>query len=141
MKLKKLLYESFDRVLTKKELYKLDIALNKSRILAKEKNDISNLREMISSNNMQRDFSPGFEFEVIRKINSHPTRGSYQYIFFNSLNMVFRKIAYATVIFIILTLSYNFGKSGSISFQSALGIKQQDTSLADDFKNLFSFYD
>jgi hypothetical protein len=140
MRIKKLLYESFDRNLTGKESQKLDKALTNSDSLNKERNDLSNLREMIL-NNTQKDFSTDFEFEVFRGLNQRKTDRSYQYIFFNSLNNLFKKLAYATLIFIILTLSYNFGKNGSISFQSALGIKQQNTSLADDFKNLFSFYE
>jgi hypothetical protein len=140
MRIKKLLYESFDRNLTGKESQKLDRALTNSDSLNKEKNDLSNLREMIL-NNTQKDFSADFEFEVFRRLKQRKTDRSYQYIFFNSLNKSFKKLAYATIIFIILTLSYNFEKSGSISIQSALGIKQQNTSLADDFKNLFSFYD
>lgn len=94
------------------------------------------------SDNTQKDFSPGFELEVMRRINSQTTEVSYQYIFFNTINSAFKKLAYTTIIFLILTLSYNFEKNGNISFQSALGIKQQDnTSLAEEFKNLFSFYD
>jgi len=141
MNIKKLLYESFDRKLTKNEEKKLLSALNKSVILSKEENEISSIRELIAGN-MQRDFSPGFEIEVINRINSRITDGSSLYIFFSSMNTAFRKLAYATIIFIIITLTYNFSKSGNISLQSALGIKQQNsTSLADDFKNLFSFYE
>jgi hypothetical protein len=140
MNIKKLLYESFDRNLTESERQKLDGALDSSNNLNKEKDEIFSLREMVFSNT-QKDFSAGFEFEIIRRLNSSSTKGNYQYVFFNSLNTVFRRLAYATIIFIILTLSYNFGKSGNISFQSAIGIKQQNTSLVDDFTNLFSFYD
>jgi hypothetical protein len=140
MRIKKLLYESFDRNLTGKESQKLNKALTNSDSLNKEKNDLSNLRGMILKNT-QKDFSAEFEFEVFRRLKQRKTDRNYQYIFFNSLNNSFKKLAYATIIFIILTLSYNFEKSGSISIQSALGIKQQNTSLADDFKNLFSFYD
>jgi hypothetical protein len=136
----KLLYESFDRSLTKTEVRKLDKALNESDSLTQEKEDLSNLRKVIHYNT-QRDFSPEFEFQVMRKISSPIAKSSYQYAFFNSLNTIFRKLAYATIIFIILTLSYNFEKNGNISIQSALGIKQQNTSLADEFKDLFSFYD
>ena len=140
MNSKRLLYESFDRKLTKDEAQKLGKALNNSTDLNKERSDISYLRKMIKESS-QKDFSPGFELEVMRRINFPATIGNYQYIFFNSLNTAFRRLVYATIIFILLTLSYNFGKSGNISFQSAFGIRQQDSSLVDDFKNLFSFYD
>jgi len=139
MNIKKLLYESFDRNLSKSDAKKLDTALKKSGNLSKEINDITLFREIIARNT-QKDFSPGFESEVLRKINSRAIKGNYQNVFFNSLNTAFRKLAFAVIIFIIITLSYNIGKSGNISFQSAMGIKQQNTSLADDFKYLFYFY-
>jgi activator of HSP90 ATPase len=139
MNIKKLLYESFDRNLSKSEANKLKNALIKSESLKKEQSELSTFREVIFQNT-QKDFSPDFEFEVLRKINSRTTRGSYQDIFFNSLNTTFRRLAYAVLIFIILTLSYNFEKNGNISFRSALGVKQQNSSLAEDFKNLFSIY-
>jgi hypothetical protein len=140
MNLKKILYESFDRGLTKNEALKLSDALKKSTGLARERNDIKNIRDAVSGS-ARTAFSPGFEIEVLRKINSQSLKGSDQYILFTSLNSAFRKLAYATIIFIIITLSYNFGKSGNISLKSALGIKQQNSSLADEFKNLFSFYE
>jgi hypothetical protein len=139
MNIKKLLYESFDRKLSKDEAQKLNSAFNKHQDLNTERDGISYVRKMVL-NSGQKDFSPDFEYELMRKINSPAEKGNYQYIFFNSLNTAIRKLAFATIIFIILTLTYNFGRIGNISFQSAIGIKQQTTSFADDFKNLFSFY-
>lgn len=139
MNIKKLLYESFDRKLSKDESLDLNSELEKNYDLNKEKNDITYMREMVL-NSGRKEFNPGFEYELMRKINSPAEKGNYQYVFFNSLNTAFKRLAFATIIFIILTLTYNFGRIGNISFQSAFGIKQQTTSFADDFKNLFSFY-
>ena len=139
MNIKKLLYESFDRKLKAEESLKLDSALKQSAGLMNEKESISRLREVVSQNG-QKEFSPDFEYNLMRRINMPAEKKNYQYIFFDSLSSVFRKTAFAAIIIIVLTLTYNFGRIGNISLQSALGIKQQTTSFADDFKNLFSFY-
>jgi len=139
MNIKKLLYESFDRKLKAEESLKLDSALKQSAGLMNEKESISRLREVVSQNG-QKEFSPDFEYNLMRRINMPAEKKNYQYIFFDYLSSVFRKTAFAAIIIIVLTLTYNFGRIGNISLQSALGIKQQTTSFADDFKNLFSFY-
>ena len=139
MNIKKLLYENFDRKLKAEESIKLDSVLKQSAELMNEKESISRLREIVSQNG-QREFSPEFEYNLMRKINMPAEKKNYQYVFFDYLSSVFRKTAFAAIIIIILTLTYNFGRIGNISVQSALGIKQQTTTFADDFKNLFSLY-
>lgn len=139
MNIRKLLYESFDRKLSEKEAEKLKTALSKSNKLNKEKSELSYMREMVFRN-AQKDFSPGFELEVMRKLNLAGTKETYPVMFFNTLSKSFRPLAFASIIFILITLTYNVTKSGRISFQSAFGITQNNTTLADDVKSLFSFY-
>ena len=141
MKIKKLLYESFERALTNEEEKILAKALACSEALRNEKENIIRLRESLSINAI-KDFTPGFEERVLQKINSPKAakRGG-EYDFFNSLSFLFRKIVYATIIIVILSLSYNFTKYGQVSLKSALGIQSQKTSLAETFYNsLYSIF-
>ena len=140
MNVKKLLYESFERSLNEEEKNTLTDALVSSRELREEREKILGIRARLSAGAV-RDFSDGFEEKVLRKINSPAVKKNTDYLFFKSLNMMFKRIVYATVIIIVISVSYNFSKSGSISIQSALGIKQQETTLADAFYNkLYSFF-
>lgn len=137
---RKLLYESFDRSLSAEEKKKLDKALTRSESLKKEKEEIAELRQFMASNK-PADFKPVFELRVLAKLNPENKTKNQDFFFLNSLSFFFKRIAFITAIIVILALSYNFTRTGDISIKSALGIKSQQSSLADSFyNNLYSFF-
>lgn len=141
MKVNKLLYESFERSLSEEEAQKLQNALAVSSELRLEYERIRKLRNYVSAGAV-RDFSAGFEDRVMDNIKPSGIKKDFLNPFLNSLSLLFGKIVYATVIIIIISVSYNLTKSGSISVQSALGISAQNgTTIADSFYNkLYSYF-
>ena len=140
MKIKKLLYESFDRELSKEEQGILNKTLVESDSLREEYDKLKKLRSFVSSNS-SGDFKAGFEDNLMEKMHLIRNKPNRESVFFNSLSLLFKKITYVTIIILVITLSYNFTRSGNISLESAIGIKQQQSTLADSFyNNLYSIF-
>ncbi len=110
-----LLYRSFDEPLHPAEQQQLDQALAESASLRAEKERIAQMRALISDA-VPRAFQPFFAEKVIRKIRE---RRRMTESFVDSLVAVFRPVAIAVTIFLIVLLSYNLFISEHKSLSSA----------------------
>jgi len=115
-KILELLYRSFDEPLHPAEQQQLDRALTESASLRAEKERIAQMRALISDS-VPRAFQPFFAEKVIRKIREHRQMTE---SFVESLIAVFRPVAIAVTIFLIVLLSYNLFISEHKSLSSAL---------------------
>ncbi|MDZ7335704.1 MAG: hypothetical protein ONB33_12265 [candidate division KSB1 bacterium] len=114
-KLLSLLYRSFDGQLSPAEQKQLDQALSDSAALRAEKNRIEQLRSMISHSG-HRTFRPFFAEKVIQKIRDYRRPAE---SFVDSLITVFRPVAIAVTILLVVLLSYNLFMSEDKSLSSA----------------------
>jgi polyphosphate kinase len=110
----KLLYRSFDDNLTEKEQKQLTEALEKSEKLRQIKEEISALRQEIS-NSAAQSFKPFFAERVMSRINSLAKEEYAPEVFYKSLRSVFRPLAIACTLIMIVLLSYNLVKGKIIS--------------------------
>ena len=114
-KILKLLYRSFDEMLTQSEQLQLDNALAHSQELRDERNRIARMRSTISHSSAP-SFQPFFAEKVMRRIRAVDSK---QERFFDSLIEVFRPVAIAATILFIALLSYNLFKSDKVTLASA----------------------
>lgn len=114
-KLLSLLYRSFDEPLSPAEQKQLDQALSESTALRAEKKRIEQLRSIIAQSG-QRTFRPFFAEKVIQKIRDYRRPAE---SFVDSLIAVFRPVAIAVTILLVVLLSYNLFMSEDKSLSSA----------------------
>lgn len=117
-KMLKLLYRSFDDMLTSKQQQQLEEALLKSKELREEKEQIIAMRTTISDSATQ-SFKPFFAEKVMRRIRTLQKKQRSQETFFDSLFYVFKSMAIAATILLILLMSYNILKNNHLSLASA----------------------
>ena len=121
-KLQDLLYRSFDSDLNQKEKKILDEALVHSEELREEKEIITSLR-----NNIERgkttSFKPFFADRVMEKIQTSKQVDENEQ-FFESLFVIFRPIAVAAVILIIIIAGYNINTTGQFSIEGVFGVQE-----------------
>lgn len=121
-KIKKLLYESFDRGLNERERNILNAALAESARLRKEKEDIMQMRNELSSQNGQK-FKPFFVDQVMNEIRAwKDQKDSNEY--FDYISVLFRPVAIAATILIIALVSLNFIKSDRVSLEGAIAVPE-----------------
>lgn len=128
--LQKLLYKNFDSELSKKEKEILEKALEKSKELRAEREQLITLRNMLT-NSSRKSFKPFFEERLIQKLTESKIIENEFDNFIYSLVFSFKRIAFAAIIVTVILLSNNFIQSGDISFESALGLHK--TSIAEVF--------
>jgi hypothetical protein len=121
-KFKDLFYRSFDSDLTQREKIMLEEALASSKELRQEKEMISSLRQNIQGVK-DAAFNPGFADRVMNKINLSDQGGENEQ-FFDSLFVIFRPIAIAATVLIIIIAGYNMSSTGQFSVEGALGIPE-----------------
>ncbi len=119
-KIKMLLYRSFDTELSPEEEEQLRLALRQSEELRIEKEKIAALRDDITSGKSQ-SFEPFFADRVMGKLYDMENKKEEEY-FFEWLFALFRPLAIAATILIIIAIGYNIGSSGQISLEGALAI-------------------
>lgn len=124
-----LLYRSFDSELSKEEQEQLEQALIDSEELRREKENIRALRQSISMQKRQ-SFKPFFADRVMAKIAETKQKNDEE-LFFESLFALFRPVAIAATILIIIVIGYNISASGQVSVDSALAVP--DLSLEEVF--------
>jgi hypothetical protein len=117
----KLLYLSIDGKLSKKEKQQLDIALNKSPELQKEKEEILRQRILVSKSKVTM-FKPDFADRVMKKIKKVEIKPAGNDIFYHTLKYVFRRVALVGVALCLVIISYNIVRTGNFSLEGALGI-------------------
>ena len=119
-KIRKLLYRSFDGELTPAEQQRLDRALEHSKELQQEKAQITAMRQLIARSSVQT-FQPFFAERIMQQIRSLE-KSNHQ--FFESLFFVFRPVAIAATVVLIVLISYNIVKSRNVSFAVAFAEPQ-----------------
>lgn len=117
-----LLYRSFDTKLGVEDDRKLSEALSQSEALRIEKERIFSLREKIA-HGKQGTFKPFFADRVLEKIHTAEQVPEDE-LFFNSLYQLFRPIAIAATVLIIIVAGYNISTTGIISLESVFGIPE-----------------
>lgn len=116
-KIIELLNRSFDSILTKVQQNELDEALQKSHELREEKESLIRLRKRISGNAGQT-FSAFFADKVMAKITSNRTESNEER-FFESLISVFRPVAIAAAMLLVILVSYNILNNQEYSLVSS----------------------
>ena len=123
-KIQELLYLSFDGRLSEEEQRRLEDALASSPRLREEKARIESLRQRIGQQ-AARSFRPFFAERVMRRISSLGEIKNGTQLFFESLQLVFRRVALVGATAILLLLAFNFVKNGDVSVAGALGMSQE----------------
>jgi hypothetical protein len=111
-----LLYRSFDDSLSPREEEELENALEIYESLRREKEKISDMRRALAESGKQK-FPSFFVERVMSRINSWETK---EEIWYESIMGVFRPIAVAAIMLLIILLTYNFNTNKKISFNSAM---------------------
>ena len=133
-KLKDFLYRSFDSDLDQEEKRLLEKALSRSKELQREKEILVFLRQNIKRS-VNAPFNPGFAERVMNKIKRQNQITENEQ-FFDSLFVLFRPIAIAATVLIIIIAGYNMSSTSQFSIEGALGIPEvtlddvYDSSLA-----------
>ncbi len=119
-----LLYRSFDAPLTPEEQRQLREALEKSRELRQEQEEIATMRRAVSQNTVP-GFEPFFAERVMRRIRAGAKTGRKTgEDFSSSLAWSFRRIAMAGAIAALLLLANNIYRGGGISVSAIFAMPQ-----------------
>jgi hypothetical protein len=121
-KIRSLLYRSFDKNLSSRERQVLENALSQSEDLRGEKESILQLRQAIKKEKVS-GFQPFFSERVLNRIQA-TLQAKGEDSFFNSLLVVFRPLAIAAIILIIIISAYNITSSGQVSLEGALAVPE-----------------
>ncbi len=122
-KLLDLLYKSFDSSLTSKEQEILKKGLSESATLRGEKEKIEFMRERLADSE-QASFKPFFAERVMNQVRTNRKQLVQQESVFDSLLALFRPLAIATTVILIVLLSYNMKKTENYTLAGALGQEQ-----------------
>lgn len=134
----KLIYKSFDGILTEEEQSLLNEALVASDELRKFREEILSLRNNIKSS-AYTEFNPYFESRLFAKLNQ-PSRQSVGLLsgLSDSLELSFKKIAIAAAALLIILVLYNVKQGNLSSIENILGIYNTPIEYAlDPALNLF----
>ena len=112
-----LLYRSFDEHLTPDEQELLDKALIDEKDLQNEKRSLEQIRSGVSKTRA-KSFSPGFANRIMQSISDTGHEAGDR--LFESIYVLFRPIAIAASIIILVMATINFYKSDTISWESAI---------------------
>jgi hypothetical protein len=105
-KILELLYRSFDRTLSEKQQKRLDEALKNSEELRREKNRAIKLRKS-ASDTAKLSFNPFFAERVLSRIETVQSKNGLE-AYYQSLKVVFRRVAVAGAVVMLGLLLYNF---------------------------------
>jgi hypothetical protein len=109
-KILKLLYQSFDTKLGKKNQKKLDDALEMSESLRLERERALTQRQALASRGSQ-SFTPFFTDRVMGKIESlGQTKKNGFDLFYETFKAMFQRLAIASAVVLIVLVSYNLIK-------------------------------
>jgi hypothetical protein len=117
-KILKLLYRSFDDDLSKREQRQLEKGLENSTELRKEKERIAAERQAISTGAAQ-SFKPGFVGRVMRRIQAMAEEKNTLEAFYGILKAVFRRLAVAAAVIMIVLITINLIIGESLSAERA----------------------
>lgn len=134
-KMLELLYKSFDASLTPNEQEELERALIDSEQLREEKEKLTQMRESISST-AKNSFNPFFANRVMQRITSQK-KESNEELFFESLISLFRPMAIAAVLLVVVLTSYNLVTDNFFSSQDSPPLSE--LSLEDAFDPMLDY--
>lgn len=117
-KILELLYRSFDRTLSEKQQKRLDEALKNSEELRREKNRAIKLRKS-ASDIAKPSFNPFFAERVLSRIETVQSKNGLE-AFYQSLKVVFRRVAVAGAVVMLALLLYNFQIGDSLNSDEIL---------------------
>ncbi len=121
-----LLYRSFDDRLTREEREPLDRALASSEELRAEKERITAVRNSIASSSAA-SFEPFFAERVMKRIRCLGRTDNGADLFFASLYRMFRPLALAAAVAVIILISLNLRKSGDFSFSAVFAVHEESS--------------
>jgi anti-sigma factor RsiW len=116
--LKKLLYRSFDGPLSDKERRRLKEALARSPELREEHDRIKLQRKLLKQAE-KPEFAPGFADRVLRRLEASGAEGNGWEHFYSALLAMFRRLALAGGVALLLLLIYNLQLGDKISSEEA----------------------
>ena len=119
-KILELLYRSFDRTLSEKQQKRLDEALKNSEELRREKNRAIKLRKS-ASDIAKLSFNPFFAERVLSRIETVQSKNGLE-AFYQSLKVVFRRVAVVGAVVMLVLLLYNFQIGDSLNSDEILYI-------------------
>jgi hypothetical protein len=130
-KFEKLLYKSFDGILSIKEAELLKRELSKSAKLQEIYNQIKEIRTAVSRSS-NTSFNPLFEERLFIKLNSQVKAEGYLNGWAESLSKSFQQIAYTAAIILALLIFYNLNNGNKSSIENLLGIYKTPVEYALD---------
>ena len=130
-----LIYRSFDSELSAEEQEQLDKALALSAELRAEQAKISAIRNKVLQSK-EPAFRPFFADRVMARIRSANNAAGKE-LFFESLISVFKPLAIAAAILIIIITSYNMNRAGQVSLEAAMALPE--VALEEAFDPTLSF--
>ena len=117
-KLKRLLYRSFDDRLSERELSRLNKALERSLELREERDRIRKQRELLAQAENPA-FAPGFADRVLRRLERPAAEGNGWDLLYTTLLNLFRRLALAGALALLLLLIYNLQLGDKLSPEEA----------------------
>jgi len=120
-KLEKLLYKSFDGILSIKEAELLREELRKSPELEETYNQIKKIRRAVGDTT-EESFKPFFEERLINKIFNTEKKENPLVNWADSFNKSFRQVAYTAVAILALLIIYNVNSGNISSIENLIGI-------------------
>jgi hypothetical protein len=118
-----LLYRSFDEKLEPEEQRRLKAALAQSDMLRKERARMLAIRESLGTGAAE-SFKPFFAQRVMSRIEDEFAEGRSGETFLESLSYVFRRVALAGALAVIVLAVFNIVSSDTVSATAALGLPE-----------------
>jgi anti-sigma factor RsiW len=112
-----LLIKSLDSELSASEDHILQKALNMSEELRNEREQLLEMRDVLKTEG-EKSFSSGFEDRVMAKVQSRQSENFTLYLL-----RVFKPVAIAAILLIIITASINVWNSDQISLDGVMAIR------------------
>jgi hypothetical protein len=113
-----------------KDQHRLKEAINRSETLRLELENLKAMRQSIHESGKHK-FRPFFAERVMRRIGAFPKHKSAEETFFFALKEVFRPVAIAAVIIIVIMLSYQAVRNGDVAFAGV--VNHSDVTLDEAF--------
>ncbi len=123
-KIRKLLYHSFDSDLKEKEKKLLEKALESSEQIRHEKEDISHLRQVVADSTV-KSFKPFFAERLMKRIVSADNKKEDSLEgFYLSLKLIFKRLAIAGSVIMLLLILYNLKIGDALSSEEAFYVSE-----------------
>ena len=122
MNIKKILYKSFDSILSIREDNILKNKLLSSEKLLQKKEKIENLRIELAIMKTGK-FSSAFENNVLKMIHMQDYP---KMLLYKELNFAFKKLVITAILLIVFLIAFNFSEHGKVNILNKQNIKLQE---------------